>query len=123
MVNIDFVYRFAANFAKLAQESYTLTKKYVLDQFFNAFKNRYVILYDTVESEYDEGAGNIYGPVMTFDFMNQGNDAPNKIIADVTKAMESSQIGPYIHVVNVRRVADKRFSCYIQFKNTIEGLA
>lgn len=121
------IYIAANRFEKLAQQdTYILYKKYVLDQFFNAFKNgKYTIIYDSVNTEYNPtlgSAGDLYGPTMTFDFIAKTNDPLPAIDAEVTKALSSSSIGDKVHAVNVEPNGPKKFTCNIQFNSIISGI-
>ena len=126
-MNFSSLYMYAKRFEKLAQQdTYILYKKYVLDQFFNAFKNgKYTILYDTVNVESDQSsgsAGNIYGPNMIFDFVSKQNLPVEAVDTEVTTALKNSPLGDKIHNVNVEANGPMRFTCNIQFNTSISEI-
>lgn len=121
------IYAAAKRFEKLAQQdTYILYKKYVLDQFFNAFKDgKYTIIYDSVNVESDPSsgsAGNIYGPNMIFNFISKINLPVENVDAEVTNALKKSALGDKIHNVNVESNGPMRFTCNIQFNTSISEI-
>jgi len=128
-MDVNKIFEYAKKFEKLAQDepspthNYSMSKRYVLDNFFNTFRDKYTILYDTVKTEYDKEVGDLFGPKMTFNFVKnpKNNIPPQKISQDVTSGMENSRLGQYIHAISADPPPsmENKYTCVIQFNNNI----
>lgn len=124
-MDITSIYNYAAKFVALAQENYSMNKRYVFDQFFNAFRDgRYTALYDSMASEYNAGAKDIYGITVYFNFIEspKSNNNQTKVSEEVVTALQNSKLGPYIHAIEVQLISPKKYICIIQFKPSVTEL-
>lgn len=128
MIDINLIYQYATRFAKMAQSTVTLSKRYVLSQFFNAFKDKYVIVYDSVAVDEPDTKSNVvhmYGPSMKFDFVESPKQTlpVGKINNEVNQALTGGSLKDFIHSVGVEATdQNKRYTCHLTFNTSVDSL-